>query len=207
MRYRIAPKTIERESTCPAPTLCVLVSFVIVTSPSSPAERLAGLIDALCAAIAAHGVRGLLTAPLQLLLWSRLRRMAGRARCLAARMAAGAPLSTSRSRAASRSAPTRPYIRLPRGLTWLVRVVPGTASGAASLQFLLSDPEMAAVADSPPMRRLLRPLCRMLGVAPPPIKPPPQTTAPMPTANEPPRPPPEPLQAEPPAPVLSRNAT
>jgi hypothetical protein len=163
---------------------------------------LAGLIDGLCAAVAAHGVRGLLTAPLILLLWSRLRRMAVRARRLANRMAAGAPLSTPRRQAAPRSRPSRPYVRLPRGVLWLVKVVPATASGAAGLRFLLDDPEMAALTDSPPMRRLLRPLCRMLGVKPPPAaKPAPPAAAavpPLPRADEPPHPNPEPRHAGPP---------
>jgi hypothetical protein len=170
----------------------------------SPAERLAALIDGLCKAVAAHGVRGLLTAPLMLLLWSRLRRMEGRARRLASRIAAGAPLSVARRRGlVPRSARSRPYTRLPRGVLWLVKVVPGTASGAASLQFLLADPDMAALAQAPPMRRLLRPLCRMLGVRPPPIvktpAPPPETAAPLPLplprAGDPPHPRHEPRRA------------
>jgi hypothetical protein len=146
-----------------------MTAAALPSVPPSPATHLADLIDGLCKAVAAHGPRGLLTVPLLLLLWSRLRRMAGRARRLAARLAAGAPLSIPRGRRAPRSAPSRPYLRLPNGLTWLVRAVPGTASGAATLQFLLADPEMAALAEAPPMRRLLRPLCRMLGVQAPPV--------------------------------------
>jgi hypothetical protein len=172
--------------------------FVTPAAPS-PAERLAGLIDGLCAAVAAHGPRGLLTLPLLLLLWSRLRRMALRARRLAMRMHAGAPLATPRPRSPPRGAPSRPYVRLPRGVTWLVRAVPATASGAATLQFLLDQPDMAELAQFPPMRRLLRPLCRMLGVKPPPIKPPepPRTAAPLARPGD--RPPPsKPPRAGPP---------
>jgi hypothetical protein len=176
----------------------------------SPAERLAGLIDGLCVAIAAHGVRGLLTAPLLLLLWSRLRRMALRARRLANRIEAGVPLPVPR-KPAPRSTPSRPYLRLPRGVTWLVRAVPATASGAATLRFLLDDPEMAAMAELPPMRRLLRPLCRMLGVQPPPVakpKPPEEAPPPIQVAREPPNPPPEPRPAgPPPSPATSLIAT
>ncbi len=182
-----------------------------------PFERLAALIDGLCRAVATHGARGLLTAALQLLLWSRLNRMARRARVLARRMAAGKPLITPRpARATPRSAPrpppSRPYVRLPRGLLWLVRVTPGTAVEAARLRFLLDDPEMARLAGSPPMRRLIRPLCRMLGVdPPPPIKP---QAPPGPMAAEPPPPPPELTHAEPrmvrssvpPLPVIPQNA-
>jgi hypothetical protein len=176
----------------------------VPSMPPSPAARLADLIDGLCKAIAAHGVRGLLTAPLLLLLWSRLRRMALRARRLDTRMASGAPLSASRGTSKPRSSSASPYIRLPRGVLWLVRAVPGTASGAATLRFLLDDPEMAALTESPPMRRLLRPLCRMLGVRPPPAAQTAPSSAaavppPMPRAGEPRHPPPEPRRDEPPA--------
>jgi hypothetical protein len=174
--------------------------------PPSPAAIFADLVEGLCKSIAAHGARGLLTMPLLLLLWSRLRRMAVRARRLAARTATGAPPPHPRP-PTPRSAPSRPYIRLPRGVAWLVRAVPGTAWGAARLQFLLDDPAMAAAAASPPMRRLLRPLCRMLGVRPPPIanQPAPRAEAaapePVPRPGEPPRNPPAPPQSAPPAPA------
>jgi hypothetical protein len=193
-----------------------VIPAALSSGPASPPERLAGLIEGLCKAVAAHGPRGLLTLPLLLLLWSRLRRMAVRARRLASRIAAAAPLSRHRPRAA-RQKPSRLYIRLPRGITWLVRVVPGTASGAATLQFLLDDPEMAELAQLPPMRRLLRPLCRMLGVRPPPVakKPAPAEPAqPVQGAGEPRHPPPQPRLADapalgppaPPPPTLSKAA-
>jgi hypothetical protein len=204
------------ESACPAPAFCVLILFVSAATLPSPAERLAALIDGLCAAVARHGVRGLLTAPLLLLLWSRLRRMAVRARHLAKLMAAGAPRSAPPRKRAPRSEKSRPYLRLPRGALWLVRAVPGTASGAATLQFLLDDKEMAAVADFPPMRRLLRPLCHMLGVRPPPVRPPePPKPAPPPITRASDRqPPPEPSRCDPPTlgppaspiPAIPRNA-
>jgi hypothetical protein len=142
--------------------------FVNASAPTTPnpAERLALILDALCKAVAAHGARGVLTVTLQLLLWSRLSRMAQRSRRLAARIAAGTPLFTPRTRAPRRT-PSRPYARLPGSLTWLIRAVPGTAFGAGHVRLLLTDPHMAALADAPPMRRLLRPLCRLLGVEPP----------------------------------------
>jgi hypothetical protein len=170
-----------------------MIAAPLPSVPPPPAERLACLIDGLCKAVAAHGVRGLLTAPLLLLLWSRLRRMAVRARRLAARIDGGMP-PASPPRPARRRAPSRPYMRLPRGLTWLVRAVPATACGAAELQFLLDDPRMAAVAEAPPMRRLLRPLCRMLGVRPPPRA----AAPPAPAASEPCPAQPEPAPPRPP---------
>jgi len=169
-------------------------------SPLNPAERLALLLDALCKAVAAHGARGLLTAALQVLLWSRLSRMAQRARRLGAKIAAGAPLFIARPRAPQRT-PNRPYPRLPGSYVWLIRAVPGTAFGAVQLRWLLTTPEMAEIAQTPPMRRLLRPLCRMLGVELPPVPPAPKQALPA-TPAAPTRPPPEapaPLQAAPPS--------
>jgi hypothetical protein len=149
----------------------------------NPADRLALLIEGLCAAIAARGAVGALTAALQCLIWGRLKRTAARVRRLAVRIAGGQPLAAPRRRAPEPSRPGRPPPpRLPRGYAWLVRLVPASAAGAAGLQALLSEPEMAALAQAPPMRRLLRPLCQMLGVPPPPIpKRPAATPAPAPS--------------------------
>ena len=54
-----------------------------------PAERLAGILDALCRAIADRGGRKLLAGPLVILIWSRLRRLSTRVLTLAARIEAG----------------------------------------------------------------------------------------------------------------------
>ncbi len=136
------------------------------------------IIDALCAAVAARGAGGALTVPLFFLLWSRLRRIAARATKAAARIAAGVPRPATRPRAPR---PPRPQpLRLPRGFAWVVRVVPGTAAYGTQLQALLADPDMAALAEDPRLRRLLNPLRQMLGVPPPPA----------PARAAPPRPPP-----------------
>ncbi len=65
-----------------------------------------------------------------------------------------------------------------------MRLVPQTASGASQLQHLLAEPEMAAlIAAAPQMGRILRPLCRMLGVRPPPgLRAPPPARAPAPAS-------------------------
>ena len=118
--------------------------------------------------VAARGGTGGLAGPLIVLIWTRLRRMAGRFAGLAARVAAGT--ASPRRRASPHPAtgrPHPPYRRLPRGFAWLVRQLPGTAAGAAQMQYLLAEPEMAALlAAAPQMGRILRPLCRMLGVRP-----------------------------------------
>ena len=170
-------------------------------TPLAPAERFSRILDLLCRAIAARsarrwGVPGPLAAPLALLIWARLRRLAARFTRLAARLEAArlepAPPPAAR-RPRSRRPDTPPQPRpppLPRGHAWLVGLVGYEAAGGASqMQHLLSEPDMAALIAADPRRmgRLLRPLCRMLGIAPPPAiaKPPPpvaRTAPPCPAA-------------------------
>jgi hypothetical protein len=139
------------------------------------------IIDGLCFAIAARGAGGVLTVPLFFLLWQRLRRMAVRATNAATRLAAGAARPAPRPRPAH-PRPSRPQPpRLPRGFAWVVRVVPGTAVYGAHLQALLADPLMAPLAAVPAVRRMLNPLCQMLGVPrPPPPRRPTSATPPPP---------------------------
>ena len=173
-------------------------------TPPAPAERLTLIITLLCRAVAARGPGGLLAAPLVRLIWSRLSRLAARVGRLAARIEAGTPPAPPRKPAARPSRP-RPPLRLPRGAAWLVRLVPEAAAGASQLQYLLAEPEMAElIAASPQMGRLLRPLCRMLGVAPPP-----DIAKPSPVAPAAPRRPavPVPKAASPPAPAPPPHRT
>jgi hypothetical protein len=60
----------------------------------------------------------------------------------------------------------RAGIKVPRGFGWLLPLVPCHAAGfAAQLRLQLADPEMVALlAASPQARRVLAPLCRMLGI-------------------------------------------
>ncbi len=132
------------------------------------ADRFAHLVEGLRRAIAARGAGTWLALPLMLLLWSRLRRTAERFARLAAKVHAGT-LPPPRRRLRS-PRPARPQpLRLPRGFAWLVRRLPQAASAASQLQHLLADPAMAdLLAAAPQAGRLLRPLCQMLGVRPPP---------------------------------------
>ncbi len=155
-------------------TLCV--SFAVVTHaplPTAPAERFARVIDGLCRAVAEGGGRGGLAGPLVILIWSRLRGLAVRFTALAARIQAGRHRRVF-SRRRPRPAPRRPSRRaLPQSNAWLLRLVPQASASGSQLQQLLADPEFAALADAAPqMRRLLRPVCRMLGVRAPPPRPP-----------------------------------
>ncbi len=167
----------------PAPACCCARVLAPLTPAAAPADRFALLIEVLCRAIAARVGRGL-AGPLIILIVVRLRRMAGRFASLTARRqaapAANGPAAPRRRRAARAGLPPA---RLPRGFGWLVRLVPQAAAGAAQLQHLLTDPEMAAlIAAAPQAGRILRPLCRMLGVRPPPgpLTPPLRPRAPQP---------------------------
>ena len=153
--------------------------------PRTPAERFAGILAWLNRALAAAAAKNRLMAPLILLLWPRLNRLAARFASLAARVAAGtaAPRRRTSPRPAS-ARPRKPYARLPRRFGWLLRLEREAAAAAGSqLQHLLTDPEMADIlAAAPQAGRLLRPLCRMLGVRPPVVLAPPPRPAGPPVA-------------------------
>ena len=171
---------------------------------SAPGERLAGILDMLCRAIADRGGRKLLAGPLVILIWTRLRRLSTRVLRLAARIEAGTnkPPRPRRPRAAPRAKRPPPPLRLPRGKAWLIRLARLESAAAASqLRHLLAQPDMQALAAADPrMGRLLRPLCHMLGVTPTPeIAKPARVARPAPAAQDtaPPRPAPAPEPAPP----------
>ena len=140
-----------------------------LAAPRTPAERFAGIIAWLNRDVAAWAAKNRAAAPLILLLWGRLNRLAIRFTALAARVAVGTGSPRRRTSARPASArPRRAYARLPRRFAWLLPLVPGEAAAYGSqLQHLLADPDMAAlIAAAPQAGRLLRPLCRMLGVRP-----------------------------------------
>ncbi len=147
---------------------------------------------------ASAGVSRPLSGPLLVLLWTRLQHVSQRLAALAARAAAGraltrrrvAPLTPARRvPPAPWAPPLAPSPRLPHKFAWLVRLVPEAACYGSQLRHLLTAPEMAALlAASPQARRLLRPLCRMLAVAPPPDRPDPADPSASDAATAPPRP-------------------
>ncbi len=151
-----------------------------------PADRLARILDDLCKAVAARGPGGFLPIPLLVLVWTRIRRASIRIARLAARAASGKPPIVRRApRAApTNPAPRKPARRLPRRAGWLIGPVPAAGGYASQLQYLLTQPDMVALLDAAPgIDRLLRPLCRMLGVARPKL--PPRPTTPRPTTPRP----------------------
>jgi hypothetical protein len=136
--------------------------------PSAVAANVAAIIDLLCRMVAARIAGGRLAGPLIVLICTRLRRMAARFAAHAARAGTALPPRRNRGAARPRPASAPKASALPRRVAWLLRLVPETAAGASQLQHLLAGPEMAAlVAAAPQTGRVLRPLCRMLGVRPP----------------------------------------
>lgn len=131
-------------------------------------------------------------------LWTHLRRAIGRMDRLMARLAAGR-LRPARPRLSPPAPlmPRPPVVSrtpgLPKTRAWLVRELGYMAAGyGGQLEFLLNDPETAALlAAAPSAGRILRPLCRMLGVTLPDfLQLPPRPPRPRPPrAPRPPRPP------------------
>ncbi len=163
--------------------------------PPPLASRCATILAMLCAAVAARAARQASVRPLLVQLWGALRRLSGRLESLAARVQAGRlPAARPASRTPRPDRPRPPRPRLPAGFAWLVRQAPETAPYGAQLQALLDDPDLAALLQAAPQAgRLLRPLCRMLGVRPGPAlalkRPPPPAARRRPGPQRPARPP------------------
>jgi len=126
------------------------------------ADRLTLILGGLRAALAARMAADRTLAPLLTLLWSRLSRAGERfARIVTAGPRPIVPRQGDTARSSGRPD------RLPRGVAWLIRLVPEAAVYGAQLQALLADPAMQALfAAAPRAGRVVRPLCRMLAVPP-----------------------------------------
>lgn len=140
--------------------------------------RLAAILGALAALVA----RAFLNNPRHVAcivpLYTYIRRTACRFDRVMARLAAGHRPSgaTTASRPAHRRATPRPPRLYPTNRFWLVTALRHEAAGYGSqLNHLLNEPETAAlIAAAPQAARLLRPLCRMLGIAPAALQAPPR---------------------------------
>jgi len=157
----------------------------------APAERLAALLLSLVRAVDSRRLTGRLATPLFILIFNRIRGIKQIFGRLAARIAAGrfsARCASKRPLAEQPHAkpPSRAKNPLPRGVAWLIKLVPEAAAHASRLRSLLADPEMLALlaAAPAPMRRPLRSLCHMLGVEPPPMLAPPARARPKTPAPE-----------------------
>ncbi len=127
-------------------------------------RRLSVILMGLAALVAARFLRNPRLVGLIGPLWRRLTRVAGRV----SRVMARQPVRVRVSRGGARDG--RPAAgRLPQGRLWLVRELGWEAAGfGCQLEALLAEPGMRAVLDGVPgVGRILRPICRMLGVVVP----------------------------------------
>lgn len=129
------------------------------------AARFRTIIERLCHAVALRGAEkkfGPDGGAIVLLLWARLHRAMTRFSSLAA----GAPLPRPRASRPRGNHPRAPD--LPRRRGWILGPVPEAAATAGHLRAFLADQAVAALAAADPrIARILRPLCRTLGLAPP----------------------------------------
>ena len=107
-----------------------------------------------------------------LLLWNRLGRWANRFNTLYDRWRSNTlpPQRTPRPRPQTVQPPqeTPPPVRLPSAHGWAGRRIPEAAPSAGQLEYLLQDPDTRALTEAAPQAgRLLRPLCRALGITQP----------------------------------------
>ena len=156
--------------------------------PTSFTGRFSATINGLCRALEGRRHSGPMTLALFSLIGLRVTRLAGEVRRLVEAYQAGtlrprAPAAPRPARVAGEGAgeagglaraahaqPERakPDAVLPRGFAWLVRLVPDATNHASALLALLSEAEHSAMlAACPRLVRLLKPLCRMLGVSAP----------------------------------------
>ena len=151
---------------------------VVTISPGQPeiaadlARRLGLILGALAAVVARRFLKVPGRMELIVPLWRWLTHAARRFEQAALRpvrpaRAPGARARGAQTRTAVGTAKVA-RVRLPSAQGWMVRALGWEAAGHASqLGHLLTDPEMQALmAASPAVARVLRPLCRVLGVQP-----------------------------------------
>ncbi|CAG4906963.1 unnamed protein product [Acidocella sp. C78] len=130
------------------------------------ARRFRALIDTLCDAVARRGAAGVFgpeSGALTILLWTRLRRYATfLIRLCDNQVSAPRPRPT---RHRERRPVDRARLALPRRAAWLLAPVPEAVAAAGQLRALLAEPELQRrIAADPRFGRILRPLCRTLGL-------------------------------------------
>ncbi len=169
--------------------------------PRPPAERFATLTEGVAKALAAEAWRLGLVAPWLALVWCKLRSTGARILRIAAALEAGTlrlspprklpPLPPRTEDTAPRPDHAKPRRKeIPQGFGWLLRRVTALSFGRSQLEYLLAEPDMAELIQAaPPIAHHLRPICRMLGVKPPPgLFPPRRTPRRQPKPPAPPKP-------------------
>ncbi len=144
----------------------------IVPTTTELGYRLAAIMAGMATVVANHvaGLRAISSAlvPMLSLVTWRLGRIAQRLDRLVLRWHAGSLPQPRPARASRAGAEPRPRIAVPNSHAWPIRHVQPTAQYIAQVEHFLAHPQLRAlVAAAPQTGRLLRPLCRMLAIAPP----------------------------------------
>lgn len=138
------------------------------TPPVTTIDRFALTLDLLLRAVAARVAHGVQAAMI-LMIWGRIRRIERTVEGLLARFLAGRLRVGHAAQSGGRGGrPGVVAVKLPRRFGWLLQVVPFEGANFASqLRVVLAEPQMVALLEaSPQAGRVLRPLCRMLGLEP-----------------------------------------
>lgn len=123
------------------------------------------ILSGLQAAIAVVAARDRALTALLVAVWGRVGRMRQRLERLIARWRAGTLLAPRKSRAGQAQASGGERTAFPTAPAWLLVQVRAAASARSQLEHLLSQAECVEfLAAVPQARRILRPLCRMLGI-------------------------------------------
>ena len=136
-------------------------------APSSPYLDLSVILRAVRGELGGWHLRGMLSHVLMMLLYRRLGEVCQKMERLVARFQAGRLWQLKpQTRAGVRNAGKTGARIWPGQSLWLVRVAGYQAAGyGCQLQHLLGKPEMVALLKaSPQAARILRPVCRMLGI-------------------------------------------
>ena len=142
-------------------------------------DRFAAIIRGLRNDVCVRGFQTGLNQLLLALISTRLTRIVERFAAIVSRDRANPAQPAETPARKPRPAPKRKPapLRLPYHFAWLLRLVPPTitqgnaaVNGRIGIQSLLDDPELLAlIARNRAAGRLLRPLCHMLGIQPPPL--------------------------------------
>jgi len=142
---------------------------VIEVFPTS--LRLAQTLDGLCRAVAARFRSGVMTVAMIMVVCRRIKRAEVKIQGLLAQYRAGGLQTRVGRSSVARSDAGGPQRlgaanRLPLRFAWLLPLVPSEAACfAGQFRVILAEPEMVGLlAASAQARRILRPVCRMLGI-------------------------------------------
>ena len=168
-----------------------------------PAVRFAAIISLLREIVGAVGYRTV-DPPLNIAVYKRLCAFARRFAQILAQPPRPTPPQSASPRQhprAQRPKPAPRAVKLPTRFGWLPRLYPGhqIPGAGGQLAHLLTEPDMIAlIKDRPSLARILRPLCHMLRLTPPPYLALPPKTTPRKPAIIARRKPPKPARIKPP---------